>query len=240
MTDQDHSVDLTSPEPPPSTVEASAAPDADLALTPDGPPTRTARAEPARRAARRRRRGSRGGRGRRRPGGRGGGEQLDDPDGAADDELADDAGDAHDGPVGAGTESAERWGPRTAEQTGSRRTGGELPDELPDRPIEGHVQDVRGGRSGPHAARPRSATAVLRRCRLHRLTSGRPESDGPPVERAEEAGPRGATSAAARPSRRTSGRSQAKGRVPGPVALDPDVLERRRGASARVAPSGVT
>src|SRR4249920_2739923 len=89
MTDQDHSVDLTSPEPPQRAVDAGAAPEAELALTPDDPADEDGPSRTGSSAARRRRRGSRGGRGRRRPGGADGADGLDDVDGGADDEPAD-------------------------------------------------------------------------------------------------------------------------------------------------------
>jgi hypothetical protein len=92
MTDQDHSVDLTSPEPPQRAVDAGAAPEADLALTPDGPADEDGPSRAGSSAARRRRRGSRGGRGRRRPGGADGADGLEELDGG-DDEPADDVED---------------------------------------------------------------------------------------------------------------------------------------------------
>src|SRR6476619_1434229 len=122
MTDQDHSVDLTSPEPPQRAVDAGAAPEADLALTPDDPADEDGPSRAGSSAARRRRRGSRGGRGRRRPGGAdgleddGGEDGLDE--GGANEETEDDAEDEL-AVAGAATPAE----PTAARGTGSGRTG---------------------------------------------------------------------------------------------------------------------
>ena len=253
MTDQDHSVDLTSPEPPQRAVDAGAAPEADLALTPDSPADEDGPSRAGSSAARRRRRGSRGGRGRRRPGGADGAEGLDD-DGGADDETADDA---EDEVAVAGATPAE---PTAAGGTGSGRTGakpvagagvadaevgpsvgrrrrapgGELPEELPDRPIEGRIQDVEAadralvrkpqiGDSRPApvpAAPPHVRSAKVER-------TSREPADSPAAGRNKRR----------RKTSRASG-AQAKAHVAGPVALDSDVLERRRGRERNGRPVG--
>jgi ribonuclease E len=289
MSDQDHSIDLTSPEPPQRAVDAGAAPDADLALTPDGPPGDDGPTRAGSSAARRRRRGSRGGRGRRRASGADGADELDDADGGAEDERADDAEDEP-AAAAAGAERAEpataarvgseriepagtagaaaertsarsvrgeeaggparqRRGSRTVEPvasdgadpeveaSGGRRrkaTGGELPEELPDRPIEGRILDVEAadralvrkpqiGDSRP-APVPASPPHV-RSAKVERTS--RERTDSPAVGRNKRR----------RKTSRASG-AQAKGHVAGPVALDSDVLERRRGRERNGRPVG--
>src|SRR4249919_2225737 len=134
MTDQDHSVDLTSSEPPQRAVDAGAASEAELALTPEGPADEDGPSRTGSSAARRRRRGSRGGRGRRRPGGADGADGLDDPDGGADDDQVDDVDDADDEDdesAGAGTEGtgpveAPRARRSGSDRPASKHAGGEL------------------------------------------------------------------------------------------------------------------
>ena len=279
MTDQDHSVDLTSPEPPQRAVDAGAAPEADLALTPDGPADEDGPSRAGSSAARRRRRGSRGGRGRRRPGGADGADGLDDVDGGADDEPADDAEDeagrggdeargadrgragcvrrdrcrhrslASRPPVPTGTRDRSVDAGRRAAAGGGRRrrrgrgqrwpspegTGGELPRSCRTGPSRARIQDVEAA-DEPSCASPRSATAVPLRRRPRR-----PHVRSAKVERASRVSAPTARRAGRNKRRRKTSRAsgaQAKGHVAGPVALDADVLERRRGRERKGRPVG--
>jgi ribonuclease E len=248
MTDQDHSVDRSSPEPPPSTADPGPAPATDLATPPGASSAGTAATavEPAdgadddgpsrsgSAAARRRRRGSRGGRGRRRPNGADAGDGVDE-DG---DEPDGDAG--AEAPVGADL---------TPPPPAPRRRRPSEPDELPDRPIEGKVQDVEAADRAlvrkpqigdsrpaptPPAASPAAGAAASahgRSAKVERTTRERSE----PRDRAETSA--GGKNKRRRKTSRASG-AEAKGHPAGPVALDADVLERRRGRERNGRPVG--
>ena len=184
MTDQDHSVDLTSPEPPQRAVDAGAAPEADLALTPDGPADEDGPSRAGSSAARRRRRGSRGGRGRRRPGGADGADGLDELDGGdgrrdverrrrrdeaeparrrAAARRADVAAERRSrGPAGASTPTRGRWAPGSPTAEARRRRRRPSPEGHGRRAARGAAGPAhrgahpgrRGGGSGPRAQAP--------------------------------------------------------------------------------------
>jgi ribonuclease E len=169
-------------------------------------------------------------------------------DGAAGDSAAGDgaAGDR------VGTTQAPAGAPSKAtarrSSGGSRRSGGAAtgenratgrraaptdPEELPDLPGEGRVQDpaaaervlVRKPQIGDTRPAPTPAAPAARSSRSERVA--RPPTEGTDGGRAKR-------------RRKTSrpGGSQAKGHPAGPVALDADVLERRRGRERNGRPVG--
>jgi ribonuclease E len=203
--------------------------------------------------ARRRRRGSRGGKGRRRPAtaaaedavaedavaegavGTEGDEAGDDNGPPEDDEV-----DAAAAVVGAAASGATSDGPP---RPSSRSTGRRADVELPDRPIEGKIQDplvadralvrkpqIGDSRPAPVASAPPPAG---RTTRTAARATPRPEPEEPSTE---PAAGNGRTKRRRKTSR--TGGSQAKGHAAGPVALDPEVLERRRGRERNGRPIG--
>jgi ribonuclease E len=161
----------------------------------------------SRTAARRRRRGSRGGRGRRRPPTPS--PNGDDPDAAE--------------PVAAAVDESPSPVLSAAEDV-----------ELPDRPIEGRIQDpavaaevlVRKPKIGDTRPAPPATSSVNR-------ANPRPKAAPPTADP-------GAALAKPRRRRKTSraAGAQAQGHPAGPPALDPGVLERRRGRERKGRPVG--
>jgi ribonuclease E len=241
MTEQDRTADISSPEPtsaePPAPDGAAVpGPLVDPLLEPAeaGAATSTSRS-----AARRRRRGSRGGKGRRRPVGTStNGEGPDDAQDADDGYDADDAEDADDTDDADDADSGIE-GPDL--ETAAAESGTSRPDdvELPERSIEGRVQD------------PVVAAEVL--VRKPQIGDTRPAPPTPagratrPVARAGAAAKKapadddgngnGAKGKRRRKSSRAVG-TEAKGHPAGPPALDEEVLERRRGRERKGRPVG--
>ncbi len=186
------------------------------------------------------------------------GEETDGEDAAGEDGLGDDTadmadkdtpGDAADhekvspAPTATGTRPAgNRSG--AGRQAAGRSTGSSArrraptdPEELPDLPGEGRVQDpaaaervlVRKPQIGDTRPAPAPAAPGGRSSRTERVA--RPPADG------ANAGSAGAKTKRRRKTSRTGG-AQAKGHPAGPVALDAEVLERRRGRERNGRPVG--
>ena len=248
MTEQDRPLELSQPEPA----------DGDTAPGAEGAPGE-ADGEPANRtssAARRRRRGSRGGRGRRRPGVTAtDGDEPDDEDGLSDEDGLEDRpedtpGDAIDGrdapdvrPADSNPAGSSPAGSGPAGSRGRRRAPVD-PEELPDLPGEGRVQDpaaaervlVRKPQIGDTRPAPASSAPAGRSPRSERVA--RPPADGAkPGSSGAAASTAGDKTKRRRKTSRTGG-AQAKGHPAGPVALDADVLERRRGRERNGRPVG--
>ncbi|HEY8093702.1 MAG TPA: ribonuclease E/G, partial [Acidimicrobiales bacterium] len=260
MTEPEQPLDIPPAEPASSAVRADIAPGiADLvpAVEPssgtDGASgaDELSEADPAAAssssAARRRRRGSRGGRGRRRP---------TSAEGvvAGDGDLTDDGGWGDDG---ADADEPAATGRTPADPSALAASQGSVPpDELPDRPIEGRIQDpvaaeralVRKPQIGDSRPAPAAATTPPP---TSKRASGRPERGGrggssrPPAAASgsspdadsQGADPSGNGKKRRRKTSRASG-TQAKGHAAGPVALDAEVLERRRGRERNGRPVG--
>jgi ribonuclease E len=239
MTDHDHSVELSPTEPPPGAAAGGPAPDADDATSAGGPPGEDdGPSRPGSPATRRRRRGSRGGRGRRRPSTGDDADGADGADGEVDEGAEADGSDGDDAPV-------EPTGGSAAVDVGGivhrRAVGAKPPDELPDRPIEGRIQNVeaaeralvRKPQIGDSRPAPAAASAPATPAASSRVRSAK--VDRPARERSDASSTtRGKRR---RKTSRTAG-SQAKGHAAGPVALDADVLERRRGRERNGRPVG--
>ena len=253
MTEQEHPLDIPPAEPASSAVSAdiepgAADPEPGVEPSPESDEPSAGvdgAAASSSSASRRRRRGSRGGRGRRRPASAEG-LASGDEDLAADGDWSDDA---------AGADALTDNGPRTADLSGAASTGSVLPEELPDRPIEGRVQDPVAAEKAlvrkPQIGDSRPAPAVVTAPTPQKRGPGRSERGGrggsgrPPTAASGSLADPDALIADAsgngkkrrRKTSRASG-AQAKGHPAGPVALDAEVLERRRGRERNGRPVG--